>query len=65
MREDDPSQEQPELSINCPRLPIHTKMSTVDRNMKGHRTEGESENTGERGGDFLPKHVTQYLIGKV
>lgn len=57
MREDDPSQEHPELSINCPRRPIHTKMSTVDQNMKGDREQKESEKAGERGGDILDRKL--------
>lgn len=38
--EDDPCQEHPELCISCPRLSLHTKTSTVDRDLKRHR-EGE------------------------
>lgn len=45
VREDDPSQEHPELGISCPRLSLHTKTSTVDRDLKGHR-----EKQGERKG---------------
>lgn len=37
VREDDPSQEHPELGISCPRPSLRTKTSTVDRDLKGHR----------------------------
>ncbi|CAB1431062.1 unnamed protein product [Pleuronectes platessa] len=37
VRDDDPSQEHPELGISCPGLSRHTKTSTVDRDLKGHR----------------------------
>lgn len=44
VREDDPSQEHPELCISCPGLSLHTKMPTVDRDLKRHREqEGERE----------------------
>ncbi|KAM7414441.1 hypothetical protein PAMA_019318 [Pampus argenteus] len=46
VREDDPSQEHPELGISCPRLSLQTKTSTVDRDLKGH---GEKEGERKRG----------------
>lgn len=55
MREDDPIQEHPELGISCPRVSLHTKTSTVDRDLKGHREE-EGEG-GEEGGDILFKQL--------
>lgn len=48
VREDDPSQEPPELGISCPRLPLHTKTSTVDRDLKGHREEEGEREKGRR-----------------
>lgn len=66
MREDDPSQEHPELSISCPGLSLHTKTSTVDRHLKGHR-EKEADRERERGkegGDILFKQLTECEIGK-
>lgn len=54
VREDDPSQEPPELGISCPRLSLHTKTSTVDRDLKGHRDK-EGERGKKEGGDILFK----------
>lgn len=56
VRDDDPGQEHPELGISCPGLSLHTKRSTVDRDLKGHREkEAERENREKEGGDILFK----------
>lgn len=65
VREDDPSQEHPELGIDCPRLPLHTKTSTVDRDLKGHgEKQGEREKVEKEGGDVLFKKLRECEIDR-
>lgn len=49
VREDDPSQEHPELGISHPRPSHHTKTSTVDRDLKGHIGKQGERERGKRG----------------
>lgn len=61
VREDDPSQEHPELSISCPRLSLHTKTSTVDRDLKRHG-ERQAERKGKRGwAQQIKNYIDRYL----
>lgn len=51
VRHDDPSQVHPELFISCPRLPLHTKMPTVDRDLKRQREREGQDRKGKNDGN--------------